>query len=84
MNNYEKKVVRSSIMNSFNAINDANILAKKRDDIEALIVISDRWIALAEKVRSLDMGGAHKLGFIIEEEGDESVREFNLHYGGEQ
>lgn len=63
----ENNALQSSIFNTVSSLAKAQEIAVQRQDIEALIVISERWMMAAEKIKGLDSGKPLMLGFTSEE-----------------
>ena len=55
--------MQESLLQSKNALFEANRIAKMNRDLEALIAISDRWTVLAGRVKELDGNGKYMVGF---------------------
>lgn len=55
--------MQESLLQSKNALFEANRIAKFNKDLEALIAISDRWTVLAGRIKELDSNSRVMLGF---------------------
>lgn len=64
----EKFALQSSISNTLTSLNEAQRLATKREDMEALIAIAERWVTIAEKMKALDENRKVMLGFTMDEQ----------------
>lgn len=76
----EKNAIQSAIVNTVKALDKAQKFAEETRDIESLVVIADRWLNAAYKIKSLDKSTSQMLGFIqeeLEEKEDESGSELH-------
>ena len=69
----ENFALQSSITNTLASLSEAQKIASKREDLEGLIVIAERWITIAEKIKTLDSGRQIMLGFTSDVEGPEEI-----------
>ena len=63
----EKNAIHASIINAVKALDQAQKFAVETRDIESLVVISDRWMNTAYKIKGLDKSNSQMIGFITEE-----------------
>ena len=76
MEKIERYAIQSSITNTLACLNEAQRIATKREDVEALIVTAERWITVAEKIKRIDSNRQVMLGFTSElEEQEEEQHE---------
>ena len=76
----EKNAIQSAIVNTVKALDKAQKFAEETRDIESLVVIADRWLNAAYKIKTLDKSSNQMLGFIqeeVEEKEDESGPELH-------
>lgn len=76
----EKNAIQSAVINTVKALDKAQKFAEETRDIESLVVIADRWLNAAYKIKNLDKSSAQMLGFIqeeVEEKEDESGPELH-------
>lgn len=66
----EETALQSSLYNIMSSLSKAQEIATQRQDIEALIVISERWMLAAEKIKRLDSNKSVMLGFTSEDMND--------------
>lgn len=66
---FEKELIERSFNQTARILNKAEEIAEQHRDIEALVVISDRWASLAQKVKDIDKSQPVMLGFVPSEEG---------------
>ena len=75
----EKNAIHSAIVNTVKALSDAQKFAVEQRDIESLVVIADRWMNAAYKVKGLDKSGGQMIGFIQDGFGEEDESGPELH-----
>lgn len=63
----EKNAIQSAVINTVKALDKAQKFAEETRDIESLVVIADRWLNAAYKIKGLDKSPNQMLGFIQEE-----------------
>jgi hypothetical protein len=70
MNEFYKEIMNQSIQYCADSLRLAKQLAKQNRDVEALIIIAERYATFAGKLKDIDKGGNFMLGFntIVEEE----------------
>lgn len=61
--NLEDSVVSTSLQSVVASLSEAQKIATQRTDMEALIVIAERWFLIAEKLKGLDGSKPIMLGF---------------------
>lgn len=73
----ERNAIQSAIISTVKALDQAQKFAIETRDIESLVVIADRWMNTAYKIKGLDKSVGQMIGFIhdMEESNDESERE---------
>lgn len=62
----EQETLEKSIKKTIKILNKAEKIASQHRDIEALVVISDRWIGLAQRLKDFDKPKPIMLGFAPE------------------
>jgi len=70
MNEFYKEIMNQSIQYCADSLRLAKQLAKQNRDVEALIIIAERYATFAGKLKDIDKGGNFMLGFntTVEEE----------------
>lgn len=63
----EKNAIQSAIINTVKALDKAQKFAEETRDVESLVVIADRWLNAAYKIKGLDKPPSQMLGFIQDE-----------------
>jgi hypothetical protein len=71
MNDFHKEVMDLSIEQCVDSLRIAKGLAKQNRDVEALVLIAERWAVLAGRMKDIDKKGSVMLGFSPTEEEDE-------------
>lgn len=71
----EKNAIQSAVINTVKALDKAQKFAEETRDIESLVVIADRWLNAAYKIKGLDKPTNQMLGFIQEEVQEEEEEE---------
>lgn len=64
----EQETFNKSIKKTIKILKKAEKIAEQHRDIEALVVISDRWAGLAQKIKDFDKPKPIMLGFAPEGE----------------
>jgi len=59
----ENTVISAALTNMVVSLGEAQRVATKREDLEGLVVVAERWLLMAEKVKSLDDSKPIMLGF---------------------
>lgn len=80
----EEHVVNSALTNTLLSLSEAQKIATKREDLEGLIVVAERWLLMAEKIKGLDESRPVMLGFtsgMPEEYEDEPEENLEEHDG---
>jgi predicted nucleic-acid-binding protein len=76
MNKEQKEILSAeAIDKSVEALDRAHQLAVENRDIEALVVISERWATFGQKIKSFDKNIKGMIGFYTEDEEEESENE---------
>lgn len=63
MNEFHKDTMNQSIQQCADSLRLAKQLAKQNRDVEALIIIAERYAAFAGTLKDIDKGGSFMLGF---------------------
>lgn len=76
MNKEEKqKISKEAMEKSMEALDTAHKLATENRDIEALVVIAERWATFSHKVKSIDKNIKGMIGFYTDDEEEEKEDE---------
>ena len=63
-NKFDNHIVHESIRRTVKSLKKAHKIASNNRDIEALILISERWMALMQRVDELDKYPQKMIGFV--------------------
>lgn len=75
----ERNAIQSAIVNTVKALDKAQKFAEENRDIESLVVISDRWMNTAYKIKGLDKNSSQVIGFIQEFDEEDQLGHEELH-----
>lgn len=71
---YKEELIDKSLLKTQRALKKAQEVAEYNKDIEALVIIAERWLQFTAHVKALDKPAPQMLGFtptMMEEEEDE-------------
>lgn len=71
MNELHKELIDVSLIKCRDVLSEAQKIARQNRDVEALVIISDRWAKLAAEIKTIDKGGSFMLGFTSNQEQEE-------------
>jgi hypothetical protein len=63
VNELQKELLDTSLLKCRDVLGEAFRIAKQNRDVEALVIISDRWARLAAEIKGIDKGSNFMLGF---------------------
>lgn len=70
MGKFKDHAMHESISRTMKSLRTAEKFAKESRDVEALILISERWMALMQKIEDIDVKSVQQLGFVVSNGGE--------------